>query len=147
MKKLLLVVSGALICFASCYKEKDPLKASDALVGTGSTRTVWQIQAHVSGSAEPGVDCSVAQLLVFNKDSTGWYYFPTPCDSGDYDTLRFNWRTSADNKNLYLSYINGNKVSSATMGISYYDLATLRLRGGSYFNRKLDGYFTAQAEN
>ncbi len=147
MKKLLLILSGALLCFTSCYKEKDPLKASDALVGTGSTLTVWQIHAHIYGSAEPGVDCSVAQLLVFNKDSTGWYYFPTQCDSGDYDTLKFRWITSADNKNLYMSYINGNKVSSQTLGLSYYDQTTLRMHGGSYFKRKLDGYFMAQTEN
>ncbi len=135
MKKLLLIMSGGLLFVAGCYREKPVLKASDALIGTP-----WKIQAHIAGSAEPGVDCRVAQELYFFKDSTGFYYYPTPCDSGDIDTLKFRWHTSTDNKNLYLTEVNGVKVVYV-LGISYYDFQTLRMRGNNWHKKFLDGYF------
>src|ERR1043165_8367 len=147
MKKLLLILSGALLCFASCYKEKDPLKASDALVGIGKP-TIWAIQSHIAGSAEPGVDCRVAQEVLFFKDSTGYFYYPTPCDSTDYDSLSFHWTVSADNKNLYLTNLNGKKSSLVSViAINYFDETTLRLHGNNYFKRFLDGYFIARPKN
>lgn len=139
MKKLLLLASGALLCFTGCYKEKEKISVPDALVST-----VWKIQAHVTAkSLEPGVDCRLAQLLVYNKDSTGYYYFPGKCDSTDADTLHFRWRVSGDSKNLYLTHIGGVASVTAILGISYYDETVLRTRGGAYTPRLLDGYFMA----
>lgn len=143
MKKLLLILSGALLFFASCYKEKERVKASDALAGLGNDSTVWQIQSHVNARVDIW-DCRVAHELVFYKDSTGYLYYPTPCDSTDNDTLKFRWMTSTDNQNLYLTHINGVPGAVATLGISYYDETTLRTRGGNYPKKFLDGYFVAK---
>jgi hypothetical protein len=139
MKKLLLLAAVTLVCFTGCYKEKEMLKAYVAL-----TDNTWKIQSHTRGIADSGADCRVANELVFNKDSTGFYFYPTRCDSTDIDTLRFNWQVSTDNKNLYYTYIQGDSLFSTVMGLSYYDRTNIRLRGDAHFKRFLDGNFIAK---
>lgn len=132
MKKVLFVVSAPLLLLASCYKEKLRDKTVDVLpVGA------WKIDKHVSGS----LDCKVPVMAVFNADSTGYYTYNGPCNHTYPDTLRFRWRATDDNKNIYLTNINGDPTTFVAVGISDYTNDILRLRSGRYRDLYLDGYF------
>ncbi len=141
MKKLLLLAVGSLLCFTGCYKEKERQRAFDVLISTK-----WKIDRHVAvGQVEPGAACGIPFEVVFNADSTGYYYYPTKCEGSDPDTLRFHWKISVDDKDLHYSFINGNPAGNAVVGLSDYstDFGFIRLRSGQYQKRFLDGNFIA----
>jgi len=135
MKKLLLLAIVGLVCFSSCYKEKPTEFPTETLVNTK-----WKINNHVP-VFWPAYICGVAAELVFNKDSTGYYYYPSKCVPTDVDTLRFNWKLSVDGKNLYYTMINGDPKGKATVGISDFRFDALELRSGTYQKRFLDGIY------
>jgi hypothetical protein len=143
MKKLLLLAVGSILVFTGCYKEQERPSATVVLAGTR-----WKIDRHVAisnGIVEPGAPCGIAFNLVFNEDSTGYYYYPTKCLPSDPDTLRFHWRMSFDNKNIHYSLLNGDPAGNAVVALSDYsqEFGFARLRSGTYYKRLLDGLFIA----
>lgn len=136
MKKVVLAAVAALVgmyAMSGCYKEKLYPQAEVLVMDT-----TWVIDKHVSGNIDA---CQVPHLAVFKDDSTGFYYYPSKCDANDVDTLRFHWHFSVEDKNIYLSNINGDPTANVVVGISDYTSNILRLRGGRYRQRYLDGYF------
>lgn len=134
-KLLLLAVCG--MALGGCWKEKEDVNTFDTLTGSH-----WAISAHPAyGLASPGAHCALADSLIFSTDSTGYYIYPVPCDSGDVSRITFNWRLSSDRLNLYYFNIAGNPAQKSVLGVSEYRHGELRLRGGMYRKRNLDGYF------
>lgn len=136
MKKLMLFAVAA-IAMSGCWKETPDVDPFPVLTGTR-----WVIGSHIAyGMITPGQKCDIADSLVFTTDSTGYYIYPKPCDSGDASKLAFKWKLSYDKHNLYYSEVGGLPRQGAASGISEYRHGELRLRGGMFGKRKLDGYF------
>jgi hypothetical protein len=136
MKKLVLLATAG-IAMSGCWKEKEDVDTFTTLTGTR-----WVIASHVAyGPVSPGDKCDVADSLVFMTDSTGYYIYPKPCDSGDASKVTFKFELSYDKRNLYCREIGGLERQGAAIGISEYRYNELRLRGGWFGKRRLDGYF------
>lgn len=134
---MLAVVS--VMVLSGCYKEEERAKAKEILV----TKT-WVIEKHFYGVVDSIFDCNIAKQVVFNMDSTGYYYYPTKCAASDNDTLKFKWWVLKDNKSLFLSKIDGVSFAESTMNIVYYDSKTLTIEGPDYKSRYLSGHFRAE---
>lgn len=139
MKKLLFLAVVTLFCFTGCYKVLEPTDVKLVLVDKN-----WMMEKSIYGATGAIVDCNVAKSLSFKSNGTGYYYYPTKCDSTDNDTLKFKWSVTADNKTLNLKEIDGVSFALATIKIVYYDNAKLTLQGPDYHQRYLNGYFEAK---
>ncbi len=138
MKRLMLLAMVA-IAMSGCWKEKEDVDPFTSLTGAR-----WVISYHIAHEmVSPGEYCDLADTLVFMTDSTGYYKFPKPCDSGDATTVTFKWRFSYDKRNLYYGDIGGIPRQGAAINIAEYRYDELRLRGGMFGKRHLDGNFTA----
>ncbi len=139
MKKMILVATVVAFYLSGCYKELERSPVKDVLVSKP-----WKLEKSVFGVVDSIVDCNIAKELLFRADSTGYYYYPTKCDSNDHDTLKFTWWVSKDSRYLYLRKIDGVAPAQSDMKIVYYDNKTLTLQGPDYHDRYLSGYFVAK---
>lgn len=139
MKKLCFIGATAIVVFAGCYKEPKPPQAYDVL-----TRHKWKIQQHVLAPTDSGAVCAVPTEVEFNKDSTGYFYYYTPCFPGDNPKKTFKWTASYDNHNLYLTDLEGVAGTSFVIGLSYYNDRYLEMHSRDKYNAHYwDGNFEA----
>ena len=128
MKKLFVIAAFFCVGLSACYKIPKPAQAYDVL-----TRHKWKIQAHVNADVDTGADCRVPSEVEFNKDSTGYFYYTTPCSTGDNPKKTFRWYISVDNRNIYYSYIEGAAGTFLSVGISSYSDAAARFRSADLY--------------
>lgn len=133
-----MIVAGAAVVFSGCYKEPQPAQAYDVL-----TRHKWKIEAHVFTTADSGGDCRVPAEVEFERDSTGYFIYNTPCAPGDPQKRTFRWTVSYDNLNIHYTDLDGKPKTSHLAALQHYDDQTLRLRSELYEGYYWDGYFRA----
>jgi hypothetical protein len=141
MKKILVLVAAVAIGFTSCYKEQKPAQAYDVL-----TRHQWKIFSHVYADVDTGADCRVPSEVEFNKDSTGYFYYYTLCDSTNLHKRIFRWVISYDNRNLQISNIDGVAGSFIAVDLANYNDKFLDLHTEQFDGHFWDGTFVPFAD-
>jgi hypothetical protein len=81
-------------------------------------------------------DCALNEELTFKKDSTGYFYNATPCDTALHhpDSTSFKWYITADRKNIVFRNMGGVSSKNNVMGIG--DITNDHLRLFGAFNTR-----------
>ena len=134
MKYLVLIVIVAM-AFASCKKQ--PSQPTNSQIITTHT---WYLKSIEIANANDTAACMLSEVLTFNKDSTGNFFFGILCDSGQPSNIPFKWYLE-DNTTVGESYTNtiltttlytsniDNKDSSTILRLSTIGMDTLQMKG------------------
>lgn len=126
MNKLLITAVLVSAGFASCYKEKAPPDVKNLLQSHK-----WYLSQKLVNNYEITTECELSSEVTFNKDSTGYFYNATPCDSTIHapDSTSFDWVLSTDKKNILFTNVGGDTTNAYTYRVAEISDKRMRISG------------------